>query len=484
MNGDVLKNFVNGQWEEPRGVDTLPLVNPATGERLAQVPLTNRDQLNQAVKAAKDAFEDWRDVPAIERARYLFRYKALLDEHKEELARTLTKEHGKTLAEARGSIRRGIENVEHACGIPALMQGTSLSDISPGIDCKTIRQPLGVYAAITPFNFPAMVPLWFWPYAVATGNTFILKPSEKVPLSQQFQFELIEQAGFPKGVLSMVHGTKEVAEGLVEHPDVQGISFVGSTAIARKVYERASSLGKRVQALGGAKNHVVIMPDAVEEPTVNAVVDSAFGCGGQRCLAASVAVLVGDAYDKFKDKLVERASEFKLGNGLDEGVTLGPVICAGSRDRILSYIEKGVQDGAKILLDGRKAAVEGYPDGEWVGPTIFDEVTDDMAIYKEEIFGPVLALRKAKNLDEALSMVQSSEYANATAIFTSDGGAARKYQTESGVSMVGVNVGVAAPMAFFPFGGTKSSFFGDVKAHGDDSIRFFTDAKVVMSRWF
>ena len=321
MNGDVLKNFVNGQWEEPRGVDTLPLVNPATGERLAQVPLTNRDQLNHAVKAAKDAFEDWRDVPAIERARYLFRYKALLDEHKEELARTLTKEHGKTLAEARGSIRRGIENVEHACGIPALMQGTSLSDISPGIDCKTIRQPLGVYAAITPFNFPAMVPLWFWPYAVATGNTFIVKPSEKVPLSQQFQFELIEQAGFPKGVLSLVHGTKEVAEGLVDHPDVKGISFVGSTAIARKVYERASSLGKRVQALGGAKNHVVIMPDAVEEPTVNAVVDSAFGCGGQRCLAASVAVLVGDAYDKFKDKLVERASEFKLGNGLDEGAS-------------------------------------------------------------------------------------------------------------------------------------------------------------------
>lgn len=484
MQGEVLKNFVNGQWEDVRGVPTIPLRNPATAERLAEVPLTNSDGVHRAVSAAKDAFQDWSKTPAVERARYLFKYKSLMDENKEELARILTQEHGKIIGEARGSIRRGIENVEHACGIPALMQGSSLGDISSGIDCKTVRQPLGVFAAITPFNFPAMVPLWFWPYAIATGNTFVLKPSEKVPMSQQFQFEMIERAGFPAGVLNLVHGTRDVAEALVDHPDVDGISFVGSTGIARKVYKRASALGKRVQALGGAKNHVVIMPDAVVEPTVNAVVDSAFGCAGQRCLAASVAVLVGDAYDRFRDELVNRASEMKLGYGLDESTTLGPVICAGSRDRILSYIERGLQEGAKLLLDGRGATVENYPDGEWVGPTIFDDVTDEMAIYKEEIFGPVLTLRRADNLDEAISMVRSSEYANATAIFTSSGGAARQYQMESGVSMVGVNVGVAAPMAFFPFGGTKSSFFGDVKAHGDDAVRFFTDSKVVMSRWF
>ena len=484
MNGERLKNYINGSWVDARRPDSIPVTNPATGEQLAQLPVSGSEDVDDAVRAAKAAFESWRQVPPVERARYLFRYKQLLDENKDELANILTREHGKTLREAQGSIKRGIENVEHACGIPTLMMGESLEDIATGIDTRTVRQPRGVYAAVTPYNFPAMVPLWFWPYAVATGNTFVVKPSEQVPITQQFQFDLIDRAGFPKGVLNMVHGTREVVESFADHPDITGVSFVGSSPVARAVYERASANGKRVQAFGGAKNHVIVMPDAHLEKSVDALVESAFGCAGQRCLAASVALLVGDDYDRFRDAIVEKAKSIKLGNGLQDDVDMGPVISGGHRDKVLSYIEQGIQEGAKLLLDGRNAKVEGHPNGEWVGPTIFEDVTPDMRIVKEEIFGPVLGLRRVANIDEAIAAIRDCEFANATTIFTSNGGHARRFQHEAGVSMMGINIGVAAPMAFFPFGGTKQSFFGDLKAHGQDSIRFFTDAKVVISRWF
>jgi len=484
MTVKALKYYIDGEWTSALGTKALKVTNPATGETIQNVPLSTSADVDRAVRAARDAFTTWREVPAVDRARYLFRYKNLLEENKEELAQILTAEHGKTLHEARGSVKRGIENVEHACGIPTLMLGDSLEDIASGIDTKTVRQPVGVFAAVTPFNFPAMVPLWFWPYAVATGNTFVVKPSEQVPMSQDLQFQLIEKAGFPKGVLNMVHGGKEVVESFVNHPDIDGISFVGSSPVAKLVYEKAAATGKRVQALGGAKNHVIIMPDAHPEKTVEAVVESAFGCAGQRCLAASVVVAVGEAYDKFKDRLVEHAKSLRIGNGAHEGVDLGPVVSAGQRDRVLSYIGKGVQEGATLLLDGRDVSVDGHPDGEFVGPTIFADVTPDMTICKEEIFGPVLAIQRAETLDEAIGLIQDCKFANATAIFTSSGGSARKFQREAGVSMMGINIGVAAPMAFFPFGGTKNSFYGDVKAHGADSIRFFTDTKVVISRWF
>jgi malonate-semialdehyde dehydrogenase (acetylating)/methylmalonate-semialdehyde dehydrogenase len=420
-------------------------------------------------------------VPPVPRARNQFRFNALLENQAEELARTVTREHGKTLDEARGEVRRGIENVEHACGIPTMMMGDSLEDIADGIDCETVLQPLGVFAAVTPFNFPAMVPLWFWPYAVAAGNTFIVKPSETVPLSQQLVFDLIREAGFPAGVVNLVHGDKSVVEHLLDHPDVAGVSFVGSTSVARHVYARAAAAGKRVQALGGAKNHVVVMPDAELARTVASLVDSAFGCAGQRCLAGSTVIAVGGVHDELRTRLVAAARELVVGNGLDTGVTMGPVVTPRHRDRILSMIERGVQQGGHLLVDGRKPrVVKGHPEGNWVGPSIFEgDVLAD-----EEVFGPVMVLQRAATLREATERVRASAYANATAIFTASGKSAREFRHGCGVSMIGVNVGVAAPMAFFPFGGAKASFFGDLKAHGKDAIRFYTDQKVIISRWF
>ena len=484
MSSEILKNFINGQWVSSEGTQSLEVRNPATDELLARTPMSTAVDVDRAVQAARKAFITWREVPAVERARYLFRYKALLDQNFDELAKILTQEHGKTFSEAKGSVKRGVENVEHACGIPTLMMGDSLEDISRGIDCRMRRQPVGVFAAIAPFNFPAMVPLWFWPYAIATGNTFILKPSEQVPLSQQRQFELMVEAGFPEGIMNMVHGGKDVVEAIIDHPDINGISFVGSSPVAKLVYENSPKTGKRVQALGGAKNYIVVMEDAELEPTVAAVTESAFGCAGQRCLAGSTAVLVGGAYDKFKDPLVESAKAIKVGYGMDDGVEMGPVVSARHKERVLSYIEKGVQEGATLLIDGRNIEVEGHPNGQFVGPTIFDDVDPSMTIIKEEIFGPVMAIAQAKDLDDAISLIHNCEYANATSIFTTNGKHARDFQYKAGVSMIGINIGVAAPMAFFPFGGTKNSFFGDTKAHGKDSIRFFTDAKVVISRWF
>lgn len=479
----TLRNYIGGEWVPASATEYLDITNPATGEPLGQVPLSTESDVDQAVAAAQHAYLSWREVPPVKRARYLFAFKALLEEHFEDVAATVTRENGKILSESRGSVRRGIENVEHACGIPTLMMGRTLEDVAPGIDCEYIRQPLGVFAGVTPFNFPAMVPLWFWPYAIATGNTFVLKPSEQVPFSPTRVIELAHEAGIPPGVLNLVHGGKDAVNALLAHPGVAGISFVGSSPVAQHVYREAARHGKRVQALGGAKNHIVVMPDANLGRSVENVTESIFGCAGQRCLAGSVVVAAGKAYEPFRDGLVEAASNLTLGYGMDDGVTMGPVVSRRHKERVVSYVDSGEADGAKLLLDGRGSTVDGYPAGHFVGPTVFDGVQPDMKIGQEEIFGPVASVTHVRDLDEAVEMIQRSGFANATSIFTTSGRAAREFRYRVGVSMIGVNIGVAAPMAFFPFGGTKGSFFGDLKAHGPDAIEFFTDKKVVISRW-
>jgi malonate-semialdehyde dehydrogenase (acetylating) / methylmalonate-semialdehyde dehydrogenase len=480
----MLKNYIDGSWIDATGTESLDVTNPATGGLLAKVPMSNTADVDQAVAAAHKAFQSWRDVPPVQRARYLFQFKALLDEHKEEIATICTKEHGKTLAESLNDLGRGIENVEHACGIPALMLSQNLENVASGIDCSATRQPLGVFAAITPFNFPPMVPLWFLPYAIATGNTFVLKTSEQVPETWARIMELLHETGIPKGVVNMVHGGKEVVERMCSHPEIEGVSFVGSSKVARIVYETASKHGKRVQALGGAKNHMIVMPDAVMDPSVDNASASAFGCAGQRCLAGSVAVAVGDAYEPVRAGLLKAVSQIKVGDGLDADVTMGPVISEAAKDRIENMIAVGVEEGAELLVDGRGHKVDGCENGYWVGPTLFDKVNPDMRIAKEEIFGPVLSIVHVKDLDEAIEFLNASNYGNATTIFTSSGKAARDFKVQCNPAMLGVNIGVAAPMAFFPFGGAKDSFFGDTKAHGPDAISFYTDRKVSIERWF
>lgn len=484
MAAQTLQNFVNGQWVASTGTTLLDVKNPATGELLAKVPMSTARDVDDAVKAAAKAFPAWRATPPVQRARYLFKFKALLDQHKEEIAKICNSEHGKTIAESLNDVGRGIENVEHACGTPALMMGSNLEDVSSGIDCAAIRQPLGVFAAIAPFNFPPMVPLWFLPYAIATGNTFLLKPSEQVPLSQKRIFELLAQTGIPAGVVGLVNGGKEVVDAFCTNPEIKGVSFVGSSPVARHVYELCGKNGKRVQALGGAKNYLVVMPDAVMDRSVQNVSDSIYGCSGQRCLAGSIVIGVGDAYDKVRDALLAAAKAIVVGNGVKSEVTMGPVISAKHKDKVLSYIQAGVDEGAKLLLDGRQHPAAADKNGHFLGPTIFEGVKPDMKIMKEEIFGPVVCLMKAKDLDEAISQVNSTDFANASSIYTSSGKNAREYAYRAHPAMMGVNIGVAAPMAMFPFGGAKASFFGDVKAHGSAGIDFYTDRKVVITRWF
>jgi malonate-semialdehyde dehydrogenase (acetylating) / methylmalonate-semialdehyde dehydrogenase len=480
----VLENYINGAWTRSSGTTLLDVRNPATGEALAQVPLSTAGDVDAAVQAAQAAFPGWSATPPVQRARYLFKLKALFDEHRDEVAAICTSEHGKTLTESRNDFGRGIENVEHAAGIPTLMMGQSLSDVATGIDSRTIRQPLGVFAAITPFNFPPMVPLWFLPYAIAAGNTFVLKPSEQVPLSQERIFQLLGQIGLPPGVVNLVHGGKDVVNAFCAHKQIQGVSFVGSSAVAKHVYRSCADTGKRVQALGGAKNFVVIMPDADLDKAIANAADSAYGCSGQRCLAASVVVAVGGAYERVREGILAAARATVLGDGSKPGVTMGPVISAAHRDRVVSYIDKGVAEGAKLVLDGRGAKVEGYPGGFWVGPTVFDDVKPGMTIANDEIFGPVLCLMRAKDLDEAIAIANAREYGNASSIYTSSGKAARTFELGIQAGMVGVNVGVAAPMAMFPFGGQKGSFFGDTKAHGGTGVDFYTERKIVITRWF
>src|ERR1051326_387180 len=479
----TLRNYIGGEWVNAHAADYLELTNPATGESLGRAPLCGTRDVADAGSAAQGAFPKWRETPPVVRAAYLCNLKQLMERPFEDLAATVTRENGKTLDESRGSVRRGIENVEHACGIPTLMMGRTLEDVAAGIDCESARQPLGVFAAITPFNFPAMVPCWFWPYAIATGNTFVLKPSEQVPLSPTRLVELAHEAGVPPGVLNLVHGGKEAVNALLEHPGIAGISFVGSSPVAKHVYQEAAKHGKRVQALGGAKNHIIVRPDADRDRAVANITESMFGCAGQRCLAGSVVLAAGKAYEPFRDRLLDSARSLRLGYGLDQGVTMGPVVSARHKGRVLSYVEAGNKDGATLLLDGRATKVDKHPRGHFIGPTVFDGVLPDMTIGKEEIFGPVASVTHVSTLDEGIETVRRSGFANATSIFTQSGKAAREFRYRIGVSMIGVNIGVAAPMAFFPFGGTKGSFFGDLKAHGQDSVDFYTDKKVVISRW-
>jgi malonate-semialdehyde dehydrogenase (acetylating)/methylmalonate-semialdehyde dehydrogenase len=395
----------------------------------------------------------------------------------------MSREHGKTREESAGELKRGIESVTHACAMPSLMMGETLENIAQGIDCETIRQPLGVFAVVTPYNFPVMIPLWFWPFAVATGNTVVLKPSERDPLTHQRVVELAAQAGLPPGVLNVVHGDQRAVMALLDHPDVRGVSFVGSSAVARTLYARAAASGKRVQALGGAKNHVIVLPDADLDAAADAVVSSAYGAAGQRCLAGSVVVGVGDAYRPIRERVLDGAASLRLGRGLDDGVTMGPVISRPHRERIAGYVSQGERDGATLVMDGRGATVSDYPAGHWFGPTVFENVQPEMSIGREEIFGPVAGLTRASSLEDAIALVHRNPYGNAISLFTSSGGAAREFRYRAGISMIGINVGVVAPMAYFPFGGSRGSFYGDLKAQGKDAIEFYTDKRVVISRW-
>jgi len=479
----IVQNYIDGNWVTASAREQQDVLNPATGEVLARVPLSEKSDVQRAVDAAAGAYPAWKETPAEERIQYLFKLKNLLEEHFEELARSITIENGKTVAESKGELRRAIENVEVACGIPTMMQGYNLEDVARGIDEIMFRQPLGVVAAITPFNFPAMIPFWFLPYAIACGNTFVLKPSERVPLTMVRAFEYIEHTGVPKGVVNLVNGGREAVDALLDHPAVRAISFVGSSPVARHVYARASAKGKRVQCQGGAKNHVIILPDADMQSATQIIGDSAFGCAGQRCLAVSVAVTVGEAQTTFRDAIVDAASKITVGSGLDKDVQMGPVITRDSQSRIESLIAKGQEEGAKVLLDGRNARIPQHESGNFVRPTLLDGLSQSSDLANTEIFGPVLSLVHADGIDEALEFLARSPFGNQASLFTSSGAAARKFRHQAPAGNVGINIGVAAPMAYFPFSGWKDSFFGVMHAQGRDAVEFYTDKKVVIERW-
>ena len=477
----LLDNYIGGSWVAAGSSEQQDVTNPATGEVLARVPLSGAGDLDAAVAAARAALPVWREVSAIERARRLFALREGLDARREELARSVTTEMGKTIADARAEVARMIEMVEAACAIPTTMQGRILEDVSRGIDAETVRQPVGVCAAIVPFNFPAMVPFWFLPFAIGCGNAFILKPSEQVPLTQQIAFEVLDSLELPPGVVNLVNGGREVVEGMLDHPGIDAISFVGSAPVARLVYERAAKAGKRVQALGGAKNHMVVMPDAVVDRTVNGIIGSAFGAAGQRCMAGSVVVTVGDAHERLLPALREATERITVGDGLDERSELGPVVSETARERILAAVERGLEEGARLVVDGREP---GLAEGCYVGATILEGVTPEMELAREEIFGPVLSLIHVDSLDEAIETVNKSRFGNGVSIFTESGAAVRRFRHDVEAGMVGVNIGVAAPVAFFPFSGWKDSFLGDLHAHGTDAVDFYTRKKTVTSRWF
>jgi malonate-semialdehyde dehydrogenase (acetylating)/methylmalonate-semialdehyde dehydrogenase len=478
-----LLNFINGEWRPSNTEQYLEVLNPANSKTLSLVPLSLREEVDEAVQAAQMAFDRWRRTPATERIQYLFQLKALLEENIVELSRTITLECGKTFEESRAEMRRAIENVEVAIGIPIMMQGYNSEDIASGIDEQMIRQPVGVCAAICPFNFPGMIPFWFMPYALACGNTYIVKPSERVPVTMQKIFRLVEKAGFPKGVLNLVNGAKECVDALLDHPMVRALSFVGSTPVAKYLYSRAAAEGKRAQCQGGAKNPVIILPDADIEMATRIVADSAFGCAGQRCLAASIAITVGEASNTFGEAICDAAVNRVVGYGLDPSVQMGPVISSASQTRIQNLIGIGAEDGAAITVDGRGAKIKGFEEGFFIKPTILQDVPIGSKALSTEIFGPVLSLLKVDSIDEAISLVNQGGYGNMACLFTSNGAAARKFRYEANVGNVGVNVGIAAPMAFFPFSGWKESFFGVMHGQGWDAVEFFTQKKVVVERW-
>jgi len=479
----TLMNYVGGQWTAVTATTTVAVRNPATGQVLAAAPMSSTADVRRAVDAARTAWPAWRRTPPGDRIQPLFRLKALLDTHFADIARLITDECGKTLGESEGELRRGIENVEVATGIPSLMMGSNVEDIASGIDELMIRQPVGVVGIITPFNFPGMIPLWFLPYAVACGNTVVLKPSEKTPMTMARVLELVEAAGFPPGVINLVHGGKDTVDALVDDPDVRAISFVGSTPVARAVYARAAANGKRVQCQGGAKNPIVILPDADMAMTTRIVADSAFGCAGQRCLASSVVIAVAEAGEAFTPQIAEVAAARKVGYGLDAGIEMGPVISADSRSRIETLIGRGLSDGATAVVDGRSARVSGFESGNFIRPTVLANVDPNSELAQTEVFGPVLSVMRADTVEAAIDLVNRSAYGNMACLFTTSGAAARQFRYEARVGNVGINVGVAAPMAYFPFSGWKDSFFGDLHAQGRDAIDFYTEKKVVVERW-
>jgi len=476
-------NYINGEWIEPQAAEFVEVINPATGEVLARTPLCGKAEVEAAAAAAQEAFASWRRTPAQERIQYLFKLRALLEANFDDLARGITMECGKTFEEAKAEMRRAVENVEVACGIPLMSQGVISEDIAPGIDEIMIRQPVGAAAAICPFNFPGMIPFWFMPYALACGNTYIVKPSEKVALTMQKIFQLAEQAGFPKGVLNLVNGAKETVDGILDHPVIRAISFVGSTPVARYIYRRSAENGKRAQCQGGAKNPVVVLPDADMGMATTIIADSAFGCAGQRCLAVSLAVTVGEARQTFTESICDAAQSRAVGYGLEKGVQMGPVISQAAKTRIEALIGQGSREGAAVAVDGRNTVIKGYEQGSFVRPTVILDVPPNGEVARTEIFGPVLGLIHVSTIEEAIALVNSGEYGNQASLFTASGSAARKFRYEAVAGNIGINIGVAAPMAFFPFSGWKESFFGESHGQGMDAVEFFTQKKVVIERW-
>jgi malonate-semialdehyde dehydrogenase (acetylating)/methylmalonate-semialdehyde dehydrogenase len=479
---DDVQNYVDGDWRPP-SEEGQDVIDPGTGERLSSVGFSSTDDIDAAVDAGRDAFETWRSTPVEERIQPLFELKRLLEANQDDLAEVLAREHGKTFAEASGELRRGIENVEVACGIPSMMQAGHLPNAAPEIDETAVRKPLGVFAAVTPFNFPGMIPLWFLPYAVATGNAFVLKPSEQDPVVAERMFELIDEAGFPDGVVQLLHGGEDTVNALLDHDGIEGVSFVGSTPVAKHVYERAAASGKRVQAQGGAKNHIVVTESADLDFAARKTVSSGFACGGERCLANDVVVVEEPVYDEFTEKVVAEARNRTVGYGLDEGVDIGALITPEHESRVRDMIATGVEEGADLLLDGRDVTVEGYEGGNFLGPTVFGDIDPGMTIAREEIFGPVIGLLPVEDLDGALDVLDRSAFGNAASLFTSSGADAKRVRHEADVGNLGVNAGTAAPMAFFHFGGRKDSFFGDLHAQGEDMIHFYTDEQVYIERW-
>ncbi len=478
-------NFINGEWTTPDVKAFNPVYNPSTGEKIAEAPMSGPDIVDQAVQAAADAFPDWWQTPPVERIRILFRYKMLLEDAFEELAASVTREHGKTLQEARGDVRRGIEVVEYACAITELLKGECLENVARGIDCELQRQPVGICAGICPYNFPALVPMWMYPLAIACGNTFILKPSEKVPLTSVRLIQLLEQAGLPKGVLNIVHGGRECVDAILTHPKINAISFVGSSPVAKYIFEKGTQHGKRVQAAGGAKNFVVVMPDAEMPKAVDGMVDSAFGCAGQRCMAGSTAITVGKASDLFIPAMADAANAIKVGpTDRTPAGQMGAVISPDHLNRVRGLIEKGQSEGADLLVDGRSVKVNDFPNGFYLGPTIIDKVLPDMTVHKEEMFGPVLNVIRAGDLQQALDIANACSFGNGCCIYTRSGQVAREFKHHVKAGMVGINVGIPAPLAYFPFSGWDYSFFGDLHIQGREAIYFYTRAKVTTSRWF
>ena len=487
MSKTPIHHFVGGRIAAPRSTRSQDVFNPATGAATGSVALANRADVDAAVAAAQAAFPAWADTPPIRRARVMFKFLELLNQHKDELAHLITAEHGKVFTDAQGEVTRGIDIVEFACGIPQLLKGDFTDQVSTGIDNWTLRQPLGVVAGITPFNFPVMVPMWMFPVAIAAGNTFVLKPSPTDPSPSLRMAELLKEAGLPDGVFNVVQGDKEAVDALIEHPDVKAISFVGSTPIANYIYETGARHGKRVQALGGAKNHMVVMPDADIEQTVDALIGSGYGSAGERCMAISVAVLVGDVADRVMPLLTERAKTLKVLNGTNLDAEMGPIVTRAAHERITGYIAQGEREGAKLVVDGRgfdaSTAGDGCGEGFWMGGTLFDHVTPEMRIYKEEIFGPVLSCVRVHDLKEAVDLINAHEFGNGVSCFTRDGNVAREFSRRIQVGMVGINVPIPVPMAWHGFGGWKKSLFGDMHAYGEEGVRFYTKQKSIMQRW-